>query len=534
MTRGTSVPLLVGRGRLHVTAPRSHHRPVVHRARAMLVAQLPALLVLGAAVAAFGWLAVLLLRKADGLASPAFDQAYFAQLVWNVSRGHGFHSDFNPGDFLGLHFSPLLLVPAALQPFWPDARVLTVLHVTAIALTVPALFLLLRAALAPSRRAAWVAAALAAPLPVWAAMQQVAGAEFHSEVLALPLELLAGWAGLTRRPRLMWLAAGLALLAKEDQAYAVLLVGLLIAARARGRRFAGMRRHGWLLAAAAVAWAVLVLGVIMPAFRNGVAYDVDGYYRWLGGPLGLLHATPEHADAVLRALRRPEGWLMAAGVVASLAGLPLLRPVWLLAIIPPVVANLLSQHLPQPFLTLQYAQMLVVPAVVAGVLGARRALAVAGGATRAVRRRWATSGRGPLRPRPAAQLLATGLAFAALAMPAIAVGVDRAALPPAHRPDSGYWDRPSAFERVRSIARRVPSDAPLALDYGLAAPLAERREIHLFPDVPDAAYVMVDTGAFLTGLLPWRDRETFLAALARSARPVLADDGRFRLLGPLE
>ncbi|MEJ7696359.1 MAG: DUF2079 domain-containing protein [Candidatus Limnocylindrales bacterium] len=73
---------------------------------------------------------------------------------WSVSQGYGFRSSFNPGDFLGLHFSPLLVVPAALQVVWPDARLLSLLQVIALGLAVPAAFLFVRAVLRPHRRQA--------------------------------------------------------------------------------------------------------------------------------------------------------------------------------------------------------------------------------------------------------------------------------------------------------------------------------------------------------------------------------------------
>ncbi|MBA3740901.1 MAG: DUF2079 domain-containing protein, partial [Chloroflexi bacterium] len=139
---------------------------------ARIVISVPVLLSLGGAVLGFAWLAFLLLRRADGLATLAFDQAFFQQVVWNVSEGRGFVSSFNGGSFLGLHFSPLLVVPALFETLWADARVLSILHAFALAAAGPAAFLFLRAAFRPSRSAPWLAAAIAAPLPIWSAIQE--------------------------------------------------------------------------------------------------------------------------------------------------------------------------------------------------------------------------------------------------------------------------------------------------------------------------------------------------------------------------
>src|SRR5262249_46386784 len=147
--------------------------------------------------------------------------AFFEQLVWNLGHGRGLTSGYFAGSFLGLHFEPVLALPAALELAWPDARLLALLHAAALAAAAPSAFLLLRALLAGPPGADLAAAALAAPLPLWLALQWAARAGFHPEAIALPLALLAGWAGLRGRWRLCWACAVVALLAKEDQAYAV-------------------------------------------------------------------------------------------------------------------------------------------------------------------------------------------------------------------------------------------------------------------------------------------------------------------------
>src|SRR5439155_21489310 len=140
--------------------------------------------------------------------------------------GHGFTSGFFPANFLGLHFSPLLALPAALELLWPDARLLALLNAAALGLSAPAAYLLLRAMLDERPGAAVAAAVLAAPMPLWLALQQAASSGFHTEALALPLVLTAGWAGLRGRSLLCWACALVAPSAREDQAYAAAVIGL--------------------------------------------------------------------------------------------------------------------------------------------------------------------------------------------------------------------------------------------------------------------------------------------------------------------
>ena len=500
-----------------------------------LAAAMPFLVATAAGIAGFAWMAWLGWLRAEGLATNAFDQAYFQQLVWSIGQGQGFRSSFNPGDFLGLHFSPLLVVPAVAELALPDARVLTMLQAAALGLSVPAAFLLLRAALGRGRRAAWLAMALAAPMPMWPIMQQQVRADFHTESLALPLVLLAGWAGLTRRTRLMLLAAVIALLAKEDQAYPVAVIGLLVAVRAPGRVRTGPRRGGLILVGIAVAWGIAVFGVVKPFLRAGVAYDTDRYYAWLGGGVGVVNSVFERTGEVAAALARPDGWIVAAWLMAGLGGLALLRPRWLLLVLPPLVAHLLSSQGPQHDVLLQYGLLLVVPAMVAAALGGRRLLTLVLRARRRRRRRSARHGSvtaaGFVGPAPRRDR-SRPWAMAMLALPALIAAFAAGSIPPFSDLERGFWARPAAIERLRDVAAHVPADAVLSVDWGLASVVADRRSLELLPyDAPDA-YVLVDRRPYVTGRFRWADRPAFIAALEESSRPLLVDDGRFRLWGP--
>lgn len=354
-----------------IGAVRAWPRARVTRGLGAVADHWPAALALLSGTVAFAWAALLLVRRTEGLSAPAYDLAFFQQIIWNVGQDGRWISSFHVGSFLGLHFSPLLVVPAALERIvGVDARVPNVIHAAAVGALAPATFLFIRAALRPARQAGPVAAGLALMVPFTAAAQEIVRADFRPEAVGVVLALLAGWAGLTRRHRWMWALALIALTAREDVGYAVFAVALVVAARGRGRS----RRHGLALAAIAVAWTVVVFTILMPWFRDGAGAQTDSYYRWLGGGIGVLFAPFNRTDAVIEALTRPPAWFVVAGMIVALAGLPLLRPTWLLLVAPPLAASLLSAHPPQHELVLQYALILVVPLTVASALGARRAL----------------------------------------------------------------------------------------------------------------------------------------------------------------
>ncbi len=442
--------------------------------------------VLAAFVVGFALVAWSLWQRAAGLQQPAYDTAFFEQVVWNVGHGGGFVSGFFPANFLGLHFSPLLALPAVLELAWPDARLLGLLHAAALALSAPAAYLLF-SALLEGRAGRIVAAALAAPLPFWLVLQRAALAGFHSESLGLPLALVAGWAGLRGRWLMCWVCAVAALLAREDLAYAVAVIGLLLA-------FHGpVRAQGAALAVVAVVFGAMVELALMPALRASVPSDLASYYSWLP------HAGP---GAVIAALANPAGWLAFAAMVASLAGLPILRPAWLALALPPFAADLLSAHFPQPLLHLQYGLPLVVPVLVAGGLGAQRLL------------------RSPrLQRRPAA--------LAGLALPALVIGVLFGPLALQRSAVS-----PPALGRLSACASQLPGSASLASDDPAAAALAARSVERPLTWVRSGDWVLVDRQGPQPTYVNAGARDAHLAALPRQGRRLYCDDGRFQLWGP--
>jgi len=434
----------------------------------------------GAAAAGL-WYGALLLTRDAGLTTFGYDQAYFQQLVWNLDQGRWFVSSYLSGSFLGLHFEPLLVLPAALELLWPDPRVLSLLAAGSVAGLVVAAFMFLRALGLP-----WsLAGALALPLPLWPAVQESTRANFHPETIGICAALLAGWAGLRGRPLLCWLLALVALGAKEDQAWNLLVVGLAVAVvpahRALGRR----------LAILAAGWGVIVTGVVMPVLRQGRHVDTDSYYGWLAS------ASP---GAVLHALAFPAGWLAALVMVGCAGALPLLRPAWSALALPPLLADLLSAHGPQPFLHLQYALPLLLPLLVAAAMAARR---------------WAA---------------AAAMLVPALALAPVLLGLTLGSLPPAPgNPDPAAFQRPPALARLDACLRSLPPDAPVAADDPLLVRVASRSSLHQLTEARAGDYLVIDRQAVLPAYVKRQDRNR---VLAQGGRSQLCDDGRFEVRGP--
>jgi uncharacterized membrane protein len=479
-------------------------------------------------IAAAAWVAALLVNRTAGLSAPPYDLAFFQQVVWNVADRGQWISSFHQGTFLGLHFSPILVIPAAIERLvGPDVRVLNLVHALAVAALIPATFLFLRALLRPSRFGPALAAVLAIGIPVWGTMQDVIRSDFHPETAGIGLALLAGWAGLTKRHRTMWALALVALASREDVSYAVAVIGLAVAVRGRG----STRRQGRFLALVAAAWAFAVFVLVMPAIRAGAPTDTSAYYAWLGGGLAVLRAPFDQTAAVVAHIVRATPWLAAAGMVVALLGLPLVRPRWLLLALPPMAAALLSTNDFQADLRLQYGLILVVPLLVAAGFGGRRALAIAERRLRRRRQRGAAGRRAGESPvRRLAPVTAV-----VLILPAAVGAWLQGSLPPFDQSDPAFAARPARLDRLKLAAAVVPPDAILAADEGLVAPLAARSDIRRLTagSVPPAdSYVVMDRTAWApTGQIR-RRHDDFLAVLLAGDRALLADDGEFIVWGP--
>lgn len=459
----------------------------------------PAVPLLAAAIA-FAWTVHAELQRAYGMTALAWDLAYDQQVVWSITHGHGFYSSFARANFLGIHLEPMLLAPAAVETFWPSPIVLLIFGAAGLAATGPAAFVFFRAVLPAERPASpWLALALATPIPFWAATQEAASDFFHPENMALALALLAGWAGVRGYRGAMWALCLLTLACKEDQVYTVGVLALLM--RSYGAPV--VAKHWRFIVYLAGAWFLIGTGIVQQHFRDYGYTDIV-YYRWLIGLNPDIAVTPA---AVLGALARPEALVMVGGILASLACLPLLAPRWTLLAIPPYLANVLSEHVPQNVLHLHYVLLLLFPLIVAGAIGGRRLLE--------------------------RRSLSPSTALAAIA-PALLLAFVTGTVPPSLNSWQWLYDRPNAVAQLSRAAAVIPADAPVNADSALAVWMANRYQINDFPDMLDSTcYVVIDRYAYVGGPTHPDVRQGQILALPTSGRTLLYDDGRFQVWSPV-
>jgi uncharacterized membrane protein len=426
-------------------------------------------------VAAAALLAVATLRWAT-FHSAAYDLAFFDQVVWNASAGHGLRSSFVDYGFLGQHFEPALLLLVPLYRLHPSPLWLFGAQSLALGLAVVPLWALAREWLT-TRRAALVAV-LAYLLQV--GLARAAGFDFHTEALAVPFVFLALLGAARGSTPLLLLAGAVPLLCKEDGALVTIGVGVLALAVHR-------RRAGLVLAGGGLAAGALVTLVLMPRLRGGAAGDLIDRYRYLG-------ATP--GAVVAHVVTSPQSWLghllsapAGPALLLALAGaglLPLLRPAALAACLPPLLLALLSADPFQSGLRLHYglpAVPLLIAAALAGWrspigrrLGAAAPVLLLGGAATT----WALAAPLPWGPGP-------------------------------DRLDLGGLGRAAA---ATAALERIPSGAPVAASGSLLTHLAERPVVFELPSGVGVAWVAVDQGAPATAQSHAAGYDAAVASLA--------------------
>jgi uncharacterized membrane protein len=451
-------------------------------------------------VVAFAWILHTQLQRLYGLTAPVWDLGQGQQVLWSLASGHGWASSFELGhNFLGIHMELIFLPIAAVERLWPHPAVPLVFAAVGLAATASAAFLMLRALLPDRPAAMWLALALAAPIPFWAATQEAARDQFHPENLALAPAMLAAWAGLRDKRLLLWVLVVVVLSCKEDQTYTAFVIGLLLWRHASP----AMKRHGKAVMVAAAAWLVTA-EVIQELIRGAGVSPALSYYAWVFEP---------GPNFFVAALLRPDPWLAFGGLLVGLLGLPLLAPRWLLLVMPPLAANLLSSHDPQERLQLHYALLVMFPLIVAAGFGARRLLDPS-----------TTSAGKAIARLPAPALLVC-------AVPALIVGYTAGALPPALGADPWLYTRPAAADRLQAATEMIPLGAPVYADDGAAVWLTDRMRIATIPvQLEPDRYVVIDREDWSL-----RSAESTAALIARipaTGRRILADDGRFQVWGP--
>jgi len=278
-----------------------------------------------------------------------FDQAYFRNAAWLLARGESPYVAFRGLPFLGDHFSPIMWVEALPTLLLPAMAWLLALQAAALASGV---VFVVRTARRHAGLPVVAALALGVAYVLYPAVSNVAVADFHPEVVAVPALFGAVWFALGRR----WLpyAACLtvALLAKEDLAIVVAMVGLFVAV------FLGERGIGLVTLAVGAVWFVVVTQLVIPSFAGAYIYG-DLFPGWGDGLGSISLFAVTHPVTVLRTLATTQNFLLLLALFAPLLFLPVAAPRWLLPVVPTLLLLMLAARPSMHTVEAQYTVALI-------------------------------------------------------------------------------------------------------------------------------------------------------------------------------
>jgi uncharacterized membrane protein len=370
-----------------------------------------------------------------------YDLGAYTHVVWNTSQGRFFVTSLTPGNYLTNHFSLLLLLLAPLFFIWPDPRTLMAVQQIILACTIIPAYLILRRHY-PRLAPVLVLAFVLSPL-----LHQTAFAEFHGVMLATPFLAWAFYALYQKRTWMLVIALGLALLAREDVGLYVASFGLFLLVCRKGQRWLGVS-----LIILGGGWVIAIINWVMPAL--GRAYHHFNNFSALG------NSMPEIASNALKDPGRVLGILLQTSklkalvsFIAPLAGLPLLASGYALLWIPMtfvyLISNvsgsgLLNSWRMAPFLPLLWGSIAVL----------------------LVR----------LKPRQVVAVLAVLLASTLIGFAVLSP------FPGGGKFDASLYQINGHTRIGEQIVASIPADAYVAAQNGMAAHLATRQRIRLFPN----------------------------------------------------
>jgi uncharacterized membrane protein len=294
-----------------------------------------------------------------------FDLGNMVQAVWSTAHGRPLEMTLLSGEQavrFASHVDPILVLFAPIFVLWPSPLVLAGAQIAACALGALPVFWLARRHLASEKAAALLALAyLAYPWLAWTALDAM-----HPVTLAIPLFLYAIWFLDSDR---LWAFALCALLVAATGE----LMGLPLAALGLWYWLArGHRRSGLLITAAGLAWTLLAVKVIVPAF-HGEESPFYSYYATVGGsPEGVLRTLFTDPGTIASALLGGTdlAYLILLGV--PLAGFFFLAPGLAAVALPQLVANGLSDSPATSGPQHQYVAAVIPFLIAATVLGISR------------------------------------------------------------------------------------------------------------------------------------------------------------------
>ena len=282
---------------------------------------------------AFAALSVL---RHDAFNTGRFDLGNMVQAVWSTAHGHFLHVTNLHGhqvSRLAAHVDPILVVFAPLWWVWPSPKLLLTTQAVVVAVGALPLYWLARKYTGSERAALGFSLAyLLYPATDWMTLN-----EFHPVALACPLLLFAIWYLDEGQLLPFALFAALASLTREEIPLVIAGLGIWYAI-SRRRWLVGGTIAGLGIAATAVATQIII-----PHFNHGSGSSFYRRYDAVGGSAaGIVKKAFTDPGRLLSVAFDHRGVHYLLDLLLPIAGLALLAPLLLVALVPELTLNLLS------------------------------------------------------------------------------------------------------------------------------------------------------------------------------------------------
>ena len=426
----------------------------------------PRSLVLVAAGAYAAGFAALSILRHRAFHTGRFDLGNMVQAVWTTAHGHVLRvTDLQGHEIsrLAAHFDPILVVFAPLWWLWPSPELLLTAQAIVVALGALPIFWLARKHLGSERAGLGFALAYLLYPP----LQWLTVDEFHPVALACPLLLFAFWYLDEDRLVPFALCAVAAATTKEEVPLVIAGMGV----------WYGISHRRWAFGAAVfvlgAAAALVAVELVVPHFNRHGTSRFYGRYHHLGrSPGAILSAILHHPVDAFHDAFDPRGIKYLLELFLPLAALSLLAPLVLVAAVPELALNLLSNVKTQTSIHFHYTAGIIPPLFVAAILGCKRLVHY----------------------RPNAPVLLAGVALGASVLGNYRLGPlplwqD---VPGGSGLQSRYGHVGRHAQLAASALRVIPAGAAVSATNSLGSHLSARRTIMSFPQLRGAEWVAVD------------------------------------------
>ncbi|HUR76439.1 MAG TPA: DUF2079 domain-containing protein [Acidimicrobiales bacterium] len=314
-----------------------------HRRDPYAVVVLGALL--GVYVVIFG---TLTWKQQSNFATFGYDMGIYDQGIWLVSRFREPFVTVRGLNYFGHHVNLITLVFVPFYWLGAGPHFLYLVETCVMAAGAAPVWLL-----AKDKTGAWVALVPAGAFLLFPSLEWINWWHFHPDALIITPLLFAWWFASRKRWTGFAIAGVIALLAKEDAALAVMVMGIVLIVR-------GERKWGSRALLVGLVWFVVCTQVIIPIANGGKEAFYEELFPGYGHSMKeILWTMIRHPSRTYRFAVLPDRLKYYRQLVFPLGGLPLLSPLVLLIAGPQTLVNIVSIHQPTHDIRYHYSSVLI-------------------------------------------------------------------------------------------------------------------------------------------------------------------------------